>query len=818
MGLASSLTTALTGMSAAETQVDVAGNNLANSQTVGFKESQSIFATQFLQTYSIGSGPTATNGGTNPRQTGLGTRVAQIAQNFSQGTIQISSNPTDLAIQGDGFFIAEDSSGATVFTRNGQFKTNADNELVTVTGNRVLGYGVDDNFQLQTTSLTPLTIPVGTAATAQATQNVTLQGVLTPSGDVADTAQVIQSATLGDANDPRPDISGASTGVAATPDSTTITVGSAEGAGGTHPEGATYRYRFAFVDAGGTEGPPSNEISITVPAGDTLANNSIVLNNLPSAGGEYSSINIYRTAAGGTQFFQLASAAAGGSYTDTNNTPLSSTPLDSSTLNGNYSYLITYGKAGLEDSRPSVLLGPQNIVNSRIHLQNLPTPPVPGPGDTFPAYDTIHIYRNLASDANQFFLVDTVNPGDSFTDNKSDAQISDLNVPGNQPIDLDGPKLNTNTLLTNVIKRNGLDFEQVFQEGTLDFSPRKGDRILGTHTMQITSTSTVQDLMNFMQEAMGIQTSLDDPQHPLPGSVNNIPGETGTLSPGLVIQDGQIRVVSNNGVDNAVDIDLSAFRVTDSAGTVTTPNLNFGTVQEAKGQSAIADFVAYDSLGIPLNVRITTVLQERTDSATIYRWFADSADNSPLTGADTSVGTGLISFDGEGKFISATSDQVTIERRGIPSSDPLQFTLDFSAISGLSQDNATLAVARQDGSSAGTLTNFTIGEDGRIRGVFSNGIARDLGQVRMARFANPVGLIQQGDNNFTQGVNSGLPIEGNPGESGMGSVIGGAVELSNTDLGKNLINLVLATTQYRGNARVITAVQQMLDELLQNIR
>ncbi|MCE9526773.1 MAG: flagellar hook-basal body complex protein [Planctomycetales bacterium] len=817
MGLASSMTTALTGMSAAETQVDVAGNNLANSQTVGFKESHSVFATQFLQTYSIGSGPTAPNGGTTPRQTGLGTRAAEIAQNFSQGTIQISANPTDLAIQGDGFFIAQDSAGARLFTRNGQLKTNADNELVTVTGNRVLGYGVDDNFQLQTSTLTSLSIPLGTAATAQATKNVTLQGVLTPSGDLADTAQVIESAVLGDANDPRPDITGMTTGVAATPNSAGITVGSAEGAGGTHAEGAVYKYRFAFVDAGGTEGPASSEISVTVPAGDTLPNNSIVLNNLPSAGSEYSSVNIYRTAAGGTQFFKLATAAAGGSYTD-NNAPLSSTPLDTAVLNGNYSYLITYAKAGLEDSRPSVLLGPQNIVNGRIHLQNLPTPPVPGPGDTFPAYDKIHIYRNLSTDANQFYLVAEVNPGDSYTDSKSDTQISDLNVSGNQQIDLDGPKLNSNTLLTNVVKRNGLDFEQVFQLGTLDFAARKGDRALGTHTMDITATSTVQDLMNFMQQAMGIQTSLDDPQNPIPGSVDNIPGETGTRSPGGSIQDGKIRFVSNNGVDNAVDVDLSALRVTDSSGTVTTPNLSFGKVQDAKGQSAIADFVAYDSLGIPINVRITSVLQERTDSATIYRWFADSADNSPLSGADISVGTGLITFDGQGKFVSSTNDQVVIERRGIPSSDPLQFTLDFNEISGLSQATASLAVSRQDGSSAGTLTNFTIGEDGRIRGVFSNGVTRDLGQIRMARFANPVGLIQVGDNNFTQGVNSGLPIEGNPGESGMGTVIGGAVELSNTDIGKNLINLVLATTQYRGNARVITAVQQMLDELMQSTR
>jgi len=102
------------------------------------------------------------------------------------------------------------------------------------------------------------------------------------------------------------------------------------------------------------------------------------------------------------------------------------------------------------------------------------------------------------------------------------------------------------------------------------------------------------------------------------------------------------------------------------------------------------------------------------------------------------------------------------------------------------------------------------GEDGTIRGVFSNGVSRDLGQVRMARFTNPVGLEQVGNNNFAQGVNSGLPIEGNPGENGIGSIVAGAVELSNTDIGKNLIDLITATTQYRGNARVITAVQQLL--------
>ena len=137
MGLASALTTALTGLTAAETQIDVIGNNLANSQTVGFKASDTVFASQFLQTLSLGSSPTENNGGVNPMQTGLGTQVAEISPDFTQGTIEISSSPSDLAIQGDGFFMVQAASGERLYTRNGILQINSENELVTVTGNRV---------------------------------------------------------------------------------------------------------------------------------------------------------------------------------------------------------------------------------------------------------------------------------------------------------------------------------------------------------------------------------------------------------------------------------------------------------------------------------------------------------------------------------------------------------------------------------------------------------------------------------------------------------------------------------------------------------
>src|SRR6188768_3191161 len=107
MGLSSVFNTAITGLQASETTIDVAGNNVANSNTIGFKASEALFSTQFLQSLSLGSAPTENNGGTNPRQIGLGTQIAAIRPVFTQGTIAISSSPSDLALQGDGFFCVQ---------------------------------------------------------------------------------------------------------------------------------------------------------------------------------------------------------------------------------------------------------------------------------------------------------------------------------------------------------------------------------------------------------------------------------------------------------------------------------------------------------------------------------------------------------------------------------------------------------------------------------------------------------------------------------------------------------------------------------------
>jgi len=832
MGLASALSTALTGLNAAETTIDVVGNNLANSNTVGFKASQVTFATQFLQTQSLGSAPTNDSGGTNPRQVGLGTMVADITPDFGQGTIQISSAPTDMAIQGEGFFIVQGDAGERLYTRNGVFKMNSESELVTVTGHRLLGFGVDDNYQVQTTNLEPLTIPLGAAAVAEATENVYLEGTLSPTGDLADTSEIIQTGTLSDLAWDYPaapldasacDQTGPLTGPLAV---------TKPGGAGPLTDDRTYYYKIVYADRPfnpadplATEGVASQYVQVDLAAGEqNVQIDSWQAFAAPPAGeGPYPYVRFYRTTAqayGGvadpdslTYYYVGERQFATTPFNDTvadgavNPTETLAVTQAGSLPSGSFEYYVTWYNPGQNvESRPVKVTSAINVSGGRIHLSNLPA-------HAGTEYSRTRIYRNLSTDTTDFRLLAEINGVDgtaTYTDYKTDAEL------GSQQLDLDGPKIRENTLLTNVVRRDGDVYERVFpiavgETATLQFAGKKGGRTLATKELSITDTTTVLNLMDFMEDAMGIQTP------PGPDAANPIPadGVTGWNPGGRVdTAAGRIMMVANTGEANAIDIGLSGMVLVHQDNSIENIDMPWSSYQTAVGESAVTDFIVYDTLGIPLAVRLTAVLESRTSTATVYRWYADSPDNDPATGVEIAVGTGLIQFDGEGNFVSATEDTVSIDRRNVSSASPLEFDLDFTQVSGLATDNSTLAVSRQDGSGPGVLTSFIVGEDGRIRGVFSNGMTRDLGQIRLARFGNPSGLEQRGENMYASGVNSGLPVEGNPSEQGIGSVIAGAQELSNTDIGGDLIDLILASTMYRSNTRVITTAQQMLDELL----
>jgi flagellar hook protein FlgE len=192
--------TALSGMSAAETAIDVIGNNIANAQTRGFKASDVMFATQTYQTFSPGAAPNETSGGRNPMQVGQGVLVASISPDFSQGPLILQNGPSNLAIQGDGFFILEGSGGQRSYTRDGSFGLNAADELVSAQGDLVLGFPADENFQIQDTELSPIVVPLGkvvessTQGTAElldyrVTEDGRVQGVFSD-GQIRDLGQL----------------------------------------------------------------------------------------------------------------------------------------------------------------------------------------------------------------------------------------------------------------------------------------------------------------------------------------------------------------------------------------------------------------------------------------------------------------------------------------------------------------------------------------------------------------------------------------------------------------------------------------------------
>ena len=137
--MAQAFFTSMGGINAAQSQINVIANNVANINTMGFKSSNMTFEDIYYVTHSSGSAPTKTLGGTNPRQVGLGVQVSAISKNFTPGTTTTTGRNTDINIQGNGFFCVQNGNGAIMYTRAGNFSIDANGVMVDPNGNKVMG-------------------------------------------------------------------------------------------------------------------------------------------------------------------------------------------------------------------------------------------------------------------------------------------------------------------------------------------------------------------------------------------------------------------------------------------------------------------------------------------------------------------------------------------------------------------------------------------------------------------------------------------------------------------------------------------------------
>jgi len=159
--------TSLTGLNAATKEMAVTSNNIANTQTTGFKRSQAQFSDIFA-TMPSGKAAAASGGGTT---------LDAVSQEFTQGDIENSDNVLDLAIAGDGFFPLQAEDGSQVFTRNGGFMLDADNVVVNSDGYQLMGKAVDADTGLATGALGPITIPATIASTSAETAKVSFSAL-----------------------------------------------------------------------------------------------------------------------------------------------------------------------------------------------------------------------------------------------------------------------------------------------------------------------------------------------------------------------------------------------------------------------------------------------------------------------------------------------------------------------------------------------------------------------------------------------------------------------------------------------------------------
>ncbi len=171
---------------------------------------------------------------------------------------------------------------------------------------------------------------------------------------------------------------------------------------------------------------------------------------------------------------------------------------------------------------------------------------------------------------------------------------------------------------------------------------------------------------------------------------------------------------------------------------------------------------------------------------------------------------GTITFNTDGTFSGVDNNTISFKPE---LADPINIQLDFTSFTHYA-DTFTGKFMSQDGYTNGALESFAIDQNGRIIGSFSNGLTRALGQVALARFANPAGLERTGSTMFGETPNSGDAQIGAAGIPGFGSIAPSSLEMSNVDLSEEFTEMIITQRGFQANSRIITSSDEMLQELV----
>lgn len=231
-------------------------------------------------------------------------------------------------------------------------------------------------------------------------------------------------------------------------------------------------------------------------------------------------------------------------------------------------------------------------------------------------------------------------------------------------------------------------------------------------------------------------------------------------------------------------------------------NLDVLTAAAGTTTSTVA---VYDSVGEQHNISLTF---KRGTLPGSWTWQPTSTDKSV---ASVTADTAAVEFDANGGLKSGGASVLTLQLSN--GSAAQSVALDFSGVSQLAQPSA-VSESEQDGMPQGTVTSMKFDGEGKLYALYSNGLSKEVGQLALANFVNPGGLLDVGENNLRPWLNSGEQQLGRAGDDNFGMILPGNVEGSNVDLSTEFTQLILARRGFQANSRVVTTSDEMIQELL----
>lgn len=815
-----SLWSGVSGLQAHQIAMDVEGNNIANVNTYGYKYNRANFADILSQTPRVATAPQGQLGGQNAMQIGLGTTINSTTRIFSQGTLTSTDKQTDLALQGNGFFVVSPDGGTTrYYTRNGDFVRDKAGNFVNNSGYIVQGWTRDEETGTidSTGPIKNIVIKEGLTTPARATTEVKIKGNLDSGNTIDQRSTPIYS------------LDSVAGGIDYDDDGI---ISSSE----KHSENDVNNDKFYTnsrkeqsltergVDLGVTFDELGNGLALRNGQGiwvsyanaktEKFEIGSGLPNNIGSLGGE-KTLDITLNGVNITGKVKSISEVA-----EKINAQYNTTGVRAEISEGNKLTLINRNNSGTTKE------------TKNIHLKvNVGNNTVAGLDDK----EIITAYQYVYTSSQTTAVHEYDDAKERQVTTTEDLRAA-MQKDARYFVDYKG---NNKVKTTDVGVRNAIGLIE-----DADTSAAASAALTGAY--KTTYDSAVTQAENDATAA-GLP-ALTDEQKKVAGlkAVVRMAGTDTDINDGVKItvnKQGQFKLEnpSNEVADQALYMTTTGLtKPAQGATPAINENVRLTTIMKAldgalsPGQALRASgkmmmsshgstAEIFDSLGSKHTVSIKwaktgTTTDGGTEWSMVIQVPEPAKINYSGQGPDNVI-TGSARFNANGSLASFHPATITFSANNGSQSGQnisLNFGLgtDFNGLTSFDKDSSTESIS-QDGYTGGTLNGIKIDETGTIIGSFSNGQSFGLAKVALATFTNNEGLQSEGGNVFSQTANSGEAVIGAAGTGDKGTIAASKLEASNVDLSRALTDLIVIQRGFQANSKTITTSDEMLNTLLQ---